>query len=31
MNPRVATHLGGIERERAQDDAPLLRLIEGGL
>jgi hypothetical protein len=30
MNPRVATHLGGIERERAQDDAPLLKLIEGG-
>lgn len=31
MNPRVATHLAGIERERAQDDAPLLKLIEGGL
>lgn len=28
MNPRVATHLGGVERERAQEDAPLLRLIE---
>lgn len=30
MNPRVATHLGGIERDKAQDEAPLLRLIEGG-
>lgn len=28
MNPRVATHLGGGERDKAQDDAPLLRLIE---
>jgi hypothetical protein len=29
MNPRVATHLGGAERDRAQDEAPpLLRLIE---
>lgn len=32
MNPRVATHLGGAERDRAQDEAPpLLRLIEGSL
>lgn len=29
MNPRVATHLGGAERDKAQEDAPLLRLIEG--
>lgn len=28
MNPRVATHLGGAGRDKAQDDAPLLRLIE---
>lgn len=28
MNPRVATHLGGAERDKAQQDAPLLRLIE---
>lgn len=32
MNPRVATHLGGAERDKAQDEAPpLLRLIEGSL
>ena len=32
MNPRVATHLGGLERDKAQDEAPpLLRLIEGSL
>lgn len=31
MNPRVATHLGGGERDKAQDEAPpLLRLIEAG-
>lgn len=30
MNPRVATHLGGAERDKAQADAPLLRLIDGG-
>jgi hypothetical protein len=30
MNPRVATHLGGTAREKAQDEAPLLRLMEGG-
>ncbi len=30
MNPRVATHLAGKERDDAQGDAPLLRLIEGG-
>lgn len=30
MNPRVATHLAGKERDEAQSDAPLLRLIEGG-
>jgi CRP-like cAMP-binding protein len=29
MNPRVATHLAGKERDEAQSDAPLLRLIEG--
>lgn len=28
MNPRVATHLGGAERDKAQEDAPLLRLIQ---
>lgn len=28
MNPRVATHLSGKERDKAQDEAPLLRLIE---
>jgi len=27
MNPRVATHLAGAERDKAQDDAPLLRLV----
>lgn len=27
MNPRVATHLGGGERDKAQDDAPQLRLV----
>ena len=30
MNPRVATHLSGQERDKAQSDAPLLRLMEGG-
>ena len=30
MNPRVATHLSGQERDQAQADAPLLRLMEGG-
>lgn len=31
MNPRVATHLGGAERDKAQEQAPpLLALIEGG-
>lgn len=29
MNPKVATHLSGKEREEAQDAAPLLKLIEG--
>jgi hypothetical protein len=28
MNPKVATHLAGKERDDAQADAPLLRLIE---
>lgn len=28
MNPRVATHLAGAERDKAQDEAPLLKLIE---
>lgn len=28
MNPKVATHLAGVERDKAQNDAPLLRLIE---
>ncbi len=27
MNPRVATHLAGSERDKAQDDAPQLRLV----
>lgn len=27
MNPRVATHLAGVERDKAQDDAPQLRLV----
>ncbi len=27
MNPKVATHLGGRERDKAQDDAPQLRLV----
>jgi len=26
MNPRVATHLAGVERDKAQDDAPQLSL-----
>jgi hypothetical protein len=30
MNPRVATHLSGQDRDKAQADAPLLRLMEGG-
>lgn len=31
MNPRVATHLAGKERDDAQTEAPpLLRIIEGG-
>jgi CRP-like cAMP-binding protein len=30
MNPRVATHLAGRERDDAQADAPLLKLMEGG-
>lgn len=30
MNPRVATHLAGKERDDAQTSAPLLHLIEGG-
>ena len=30
MNPRVATHLSGQERDQAQAEAPLLRLMEGG-
>lgn len=30
MNPRVATHLSGKERDEAQAEAPLLRLMEGG-
>ena len=29
MNPRVATHLPGAARDKAQSEAPLLRLIEG--
>jgi hypothetical protein len=29
MNPRVATHLAGKERDDAQAAAPLLRLLEG--
>lgn len=31
MNPRVATHLSGQERDKAQSEAPLLVLMEGGL
>lgn len=30
MNPRVATHLTGQERDKAQTEAPLLVLMEGG-
>ena len=30
MNPRVATHLAGSARDKAQAEAPLLRLIDGG-
>jgi hypothetical protein len=30
MNPRVATHLAGRERDDAQAEAPLLKLMEGG-
>ncbi len=30
MNPRVATHLSGKERDQSQSEAPLLRLMEGG-
>jgi CRP-like cAMP-binding protein len=30
MNPRVATHLGGAERDKAQAEAPLLKLMIGG-
>lgn len=30
MNPRVATHLAGRAREKAQGRAPLLEAIEGG-
>jgi len=30
MNPRVATNLTGAARDQAQQDAPLLALIEGG-
>jgi hypothetical protein len=30
MNPNVATHLAGVERDKAQADAPLLTLMEGG-
>ena len=30
MNPRVATHLAGAERDRAQDEAPLLTIMQGG-
>jgi CRP-like cAMP-binding protein len=28
MNPRVGTHLAGAARDRAQSEAPLLRLVE---
>ena len=30
MNPRVATHLSGQDRDKAQSNAPLLQLMEGG-
>ena len=30
MNPNVATHLAGREREEAQAEAPLLRVMQGG-
>lgn len=30
MSPRIGTHLGGKAREIAQQEAPLLRLMEGG-
>lgn len=30
MNPRVATHLAGSERDQAQREAPLLQLMQGG-
>jgi len=31
MNPKVATHLGGLEREKAQNIAPNLKILNGGL
>jgi Crp-like helix-turn-helix domain len=30
MSPRVGTHLGGKARETAQQEAPLLHIMEGG-
>jgi hypothetical protein len=31
MNPRVGTHLSGAARDKAQAEAPLLKIMEGGL
>jgi CRP-like cAMP-binding protein len=30
MNPRIGTHLTGAARDNAQEEAPLLKLLEGG-